>query len=102
MTTKQPRFEAPLTRVAATNFATSSAGAVIAKGGPLLHEPAPFLKHVAAPVGRLHPVRERVRQGLLGDFARVGGGLGAPVAEARAQAVHREVAAPHPPQQHVH
>lgn len=48
---------------------------------PNPHEPAPLLEHVTAPVGRLHLVRQRVRQRLFGRLARVGGGLGAPGAK---------------------
>ena len=40
-------------------------------GGPLVHELAPPLKQVRAGVGRFDLVPDHVRQGCLGDLARV-------------------------------
>ena len=45
----------------------------LAESGPLLQEPASLLEHVAAPVSS-HLVRQRMRQRLLRDLARVRGG----------------------------
>jgi len=49
---------------------------------PLLHQPAPLLEHVAAPIGRLNLAADHVRKRHLGNFARRARSLGRPIAEA--------------------
>ena len=58
--------------------------------GPVIHEPAPTLEQVRAPVGRLDLAADLVRKGSLRHLARVIGLFGRPVPEARPEAVrHR-------------
>ena len=55
--------------------------------GPVIHEPAPTLEQVRAPVGCLDLAADLVRQGSLRHLARMIGLFGRPVPEARPEAV---------------
>jgi hypothetical protein len=48
---------------------------------PCIHDFPALLEHVAAPLGRLHFVPDRMGESHLGDFARKRGALGRPIAE---------------------
>src|SRR5262245_4933898 len=58
---------------------------------PCLHQLAALLEQVAASVCGLHRVGNGVRERHLGNLAREVRALGSPVAERRAQAMHRNV-----------
>src|SRR5262245_24739369 len=66
---------------------------------PLLHQPAPLLEHVAAPISSLDLATDGVRQRHLGNLAWKVCLLGYPVAKARPKAMCCQVAARHLPQQ---
>src|SRR6476469_6204778 len=59
--------------------------------GPGIHQLAALVEQVATPVGRLHRIRDSVRERHLRYLAREGGALSRPVAEGRAEAVYRGV-----------
>jgi hypothetical protein len=61
-----------------------------------------LLKKIAAPVGGLALVADSMCQRHLGNFERVPGALGSPIAEARPETMHRQVTAFHAPQQDQH
>ena len=58
---------------------------------PCLHELAPLLEHVAAPIGALDRAPDRVRERLFADLVREVRRLRAQIAEGRAEAVHGAV-----------
>src|SRR5262249_10581588 len=60
---------------------------------PLLHQPAPLLEHVAAPVCGLDLAADDVCQRHLGNLARKVRSLGCPIAEARSEAVNGDAVA---------
>ena len=62
---------------------------------PCLHELAPLLKEIAAPVCGLDCAPDRMRQRLLDHVVRVARALGCPIAKAGPKAVHGDVGSPH-------
>src|SRR5882762_6526712 len=59
--------------------------------GPFHHQRAALLEEVAAPIGGLNLVLDRVRQGHLDDLAGMVRALGCPVAEGGTEAMRGEV-----------
>jgi hypothetical protein len=64
------------------------------------HDSATSFEQVAASIGSLDLVANRVREGHLGNLGRKICLLGRPVPEARSETMHGQIAATHPTQQH--
>src|SRR5262245_1330024 len=64
-----------------------------AEGRPVVHEPATLLEQVAAAIGGLDLVANRVAERHLDDLARVGGALRSPVLEGRPEPMGHDVGA---------
>src|SRR5262249_37880017 len=71
-----------------------------AEPGPCLSQLTTLLEQLAAPVGRLDFVADRMCQRHLPDLGRECGALGTPVGEGRAETMRRQVAPTHPTQDH--
>src|SRR5262245_62061196 len=59
----------------------------LAESFPSVHDPTPFIQRIAAPVCPLSLIANDMGQSRLGNLAREVGGLAAPIAEARSEAV---------------
>src|SRR5438067_11954667 len=62
---------------------------------PSLHQLAPLLEKIAATVGSLHLVPDRVCERHFDDLAGVRGALRRPIRKGRAEAVRRQIVAAH-------
>src|SRR5262245_43958270 len=68
-----------------------TAGRLPAELRPRLHQPAALVEQVAAAVGGLNRIRDRVRECSLANLARERRALAGPIAERRTEAMSREV-----------
>src|SRR5712691_12589356 len=64
-----------------------------AKLRPCLGNLPALLEQIATPIGSLYLVGDRVSERHFGDFGREGGALGRPIAQARSEAMRRQIAA---------
>src|SRR5262249_20124543 len=67
---------------------------------PLLHQSAPLLEHVTAPIGLLHLPADDMCEGRFDYLVLKTSAFARPRLECRAEAVRRQVATLHPAQQH--
>src|SRR5262249_22117823 len=64
---------------------------------PIVHQPATFLKQIAAPICSFDTVADGVSQREFHEVVRIVGALGRPIAEGGTKAMHGDVIASHTP-----